>query len=154
VLAIRTPNVKELPALGDLCMRSKAIWGYDAKFMEACRAELSFDPQHLLVTEIAVAEQGNKVIGVAQFEVVDREAHLLKLFIDPPALGHGAGKALFDWAAKAAKKMDARQLFIEADPGAAPFYRRMGARDAGLAPSGSIAGRMLPRLILDLSAAT
>jgi hypothetical protein len=50
--------------------------------------------------------------------------------------------------------MGARRVFIEADPDAAPFYRRMGARDAGLAPSGSIAGRMLPRLVFELCAAT
>jgi hypothetical protein len=41
-------------------------------------------------------------------------------------------------------------MIIEADPDAAPFYRRLGARDAGLAPSGSIAGRMLPKLVVEL----
>ena len=39
---------------------------------------------------------------------------------------------------------------IEADPDAAPFYRRMGAQDVGLAPSGSIPGRMLPKLVKEL----
>jgi hypothetical protein len=41
----------------------------------------------------------------------------------------------------------AHRLSVEADPGAAPFYRRMGAQDVGLAPSRSITGRMLPKLI-------
>jgi hypothetical protein len=43
-------------------------------------------------------------------------------------------------------------LQIEADPDAVRFYQRMGARLAGSAASGSIPGRTLPRLILDLSA--
>ncbi len=41
-------------------------------------------------------------------------------------------------------------MTIEADPDAAPFYRRLGARDTGLVPSGSIAGRWLPKLIVEL----
>jgi hypothetical protein len=41
-------------------------------------------------------------------------------------------------------------MVIEADPGAAAFYERMGARHAGLAPSQSIAGRLLPRLLVEL----
>jgi hypothetical protein len=40
--------------------------------------------------------------------------------------------------------------WIDADPATAPFSRRLGARDVGVAPSGSIAGRMLPRLVLDV----
>jgi GNAT superfamily N-acetyltransferase len=154
MLAIRTPRADELPGLGDLCLRSKAVWGYDETFMAACRAELSFEAGDLLATQIAVLELDNERLGVAQVKVVDTEADLLKLFVDPTALRRGAGKILFDWAADVARKMGARRLFIEADPGAAPFYRRMGARDAGFAPSGSIAGRMLPRLVFELCAAT
>jgi hypothetical protein len=33
---------------------------------------------------------------------------------------------------------------------AAPFYRRMGAYDVGQAPSGSVPGRMLPKLVMNL----
>jgi hypothetical protein len=46
--------------------------------------------------------------------------------------------------------MGADRLLIEADLEAAPFYRRMGAHDYGLAPSGSIPGRMLPKLVKEL----
>lgn len=46
--------------------------------------------------------------------------------------------------------MGADELIIEADPDAAPFYKRMGAEDAGLVQSGSITGRLLPKLIKDL----
>ena len=56
VLIIRSASVDELPGLSDLCFRSKAVWGYDEKFMEACRRELSFDPQDLEQTHVAVAE--------------------------------------------------------------------------------------------------
>ena len=68
---------------------------------------------------------------------------MLKLFVEPSALRSGTGKALLAWATDVAKKLGATRLTIEADPDAAPFYRRMGAYDVGQAPSGSVPGRMI-----------
>jgi len=150
---LRTPEVEELPALSALCFRSKAVWGYDNDFMEACRNELSFGPHELRSTSIAVAEDHGKTVGLAQVKVVGNKAELLKLFVEPTALRGGIGKALFDWATYTAASMGADHLVIEADPDAAPFYRRMGAEDCGFAPSGSIAGRSLPKLVKDLQRA-
>lgn len=149
-LIIRAPDIAELPALSELCMRSKAVWGYDAAFMEACRGELSFDPRDLDSSCIAVAARGHSVIGVAQVRMAGDEADLLKLFVEPAAMRGGVGQALFAWASDVARELGAEQMTIEADPDAAPFYRRLGARDAGLVPSGSIAGRWLPKLIVEL----
>jgi len=97
-LTIRAPTIDELSDLSDLCFRSKAVWGYDVEFMDACRAELSFEPRDLELTPIAVAEHYGKPIGVAQVKVVDDEADLLKLFVEPSALRSGTGKALLVWA--------------------------------------------------------
>jgi GNAT superfamily N-acetyltransferase len=130
------------------------VWGYDNDFMEACRRELSIEPCDLRSTSIAVAEQDGKLAGVAQIKVTGREADLLKLFVEPTVLRGGIGRALFAWAADLATSQGSDRLLIEADPDAAPFYRRMGARDVGLAPSGSIPGRMLPKLIKDLCSAS
>lgn len=152
-LTIRAPTFSELSDLSDLCFRSKAVWGYDKKFMEACRGELSFEPRDLELTPIAVAELNGKAIGVAQVKVVDGEADLLKLFVEPGALRCGTGKALLVWATDVAIKLGATQLTIDADPDAAPFYRKMGAYDVGQAPSGSVPGRMLPKLVMNLCTA-
>ena len=84
--------------------------------MEACRGELSFEPRDLGLTPIAVAEHDGKPIGVAQLKVVDGEADLLKLFVEPSALRSGAGKVLHVWATDVAKKLGATRLIIDADP--------------------------------------
>ena len=149
-LTIRPAHVHELSILSDLCFRSKAVWGYDEQFMDACRAELSFDRSDWQATSIAVAEQDGRPIGVVQVKVVGDEADLLKLFIEPTALRTGVGRALMTWAMNVARKMGAIRLIIDADPDAAPFYRKMGAYDIGQALSGSISGRMLPKLAVDL----
>ena len=140
----------ELSDISDLCFRSKAIWGYDEEFMNACRAELSLEPRDLELTLIAVAENHGKLIGVAQVKVADDEADLLKLFVEATALRSGTGKALLVWATDMANKLGAKRLIIDSDPEAAPFYRRMGAYDLGQSPSGSVPGRMLPRLAINL----
>ena len=147
---IRAPTIDELPRLSDLCFRSKAAWGYDAEFMEACRGELSFDPRDLELTSIAVAEHDGRPLGVVQVEVTGDDAVLLKLFVEPCLRRRGIGRALFVWAVDVSKRTAATRLITEADPDAAPFYRRMGAYDIGQAPSGSIPGRMLPKLAMSL----
>jgi GNAT superfamily N-acetyltransferase len=71
--------------------------------MEACRGELSFEPRDLAWTPVAVAEHNGKPIGVAQVKVVDGEADLLKLFVEPSALQRGIGTALLVWVTDVAK---------------------------------------------------
>jgi GNAT superfamily N-acetyltransferase len=149
MLTIRAPRLDELPGLSDLCLRSKAVWGYSAEFLTACRGELSFDPRDLQLTPIAVAEQDGKLLGVAQVKLLQDEADLAKLFVEPNWLRGGVGRALLHWAIDVAREKGAARMIIESDPGAAPFYRRMGAHDAGKAPSGSIPGRRLPRLVIE-----
>jgi GNAT superfamily N-acetyltransferase len=147
---IRAPTIEELASLSELCLRSKAVWGYNEEFLEACRDELSFDQRDLHSTPIAVAEHGGKLVGVAQVKVIGNQADLLKLFVEPSALRCGVGRTLLAWATNVAREKGATRLVIDSDPGAAPFYRRMGAYDVGEARSGSIPGRMLPKLAINL----
>jgi GNAT superfamily N-acetyltransferase len=147
---IRAPTIEELASLSELCFRSKAVWGYNEEFLKACRSELSFDERDLQRTPIAVAEHGGKLVGVVQVKIMGDEADLLKLFVEPSALRRGVGRTLLAWATNVAREKGATRLIIDSDPDAAPFYRRMGAYDMGQAPSGSIPGRMLPKLAINL----
>ena len=150
-LLIRAPAIAELPVLSELCLRSKAVWGYDEAFLEACRRELTLEAGDLEFSRIAVAVRGDRLLGVVQVRMAaEGEADLAKLFVAPEAMRSGVGRALFAWAREIACSLGAVRMMIEADPEAASFYRRLGARDAGLAASGSIAGRMLPKLVLEI----
>lgn len=147
---LRAPCPDETELLTDLCLRSKAVWGYDADFMQACRAELTIRPADLARDIFRVALIDDAIVGVAQIAVTGDDAELAKLFVAPGTIGTGVGKTLFGWAAGEARARGAMWLWIEADPDAAAFYRRMGATDAGTVPSGSIPERFLPRLRFDL----
>jgi GNAT superfamily N-acetyltransferase len=150
VIKLRDARPNELPSLSELCLRAKAVWGYDDAFMTACRTELTLRPAELQSTHLQVAERETAVAGLAQVKVTDVDADLLKLFVEPALLRSGVGRLLFEWAIDTARALGAVQMIIEADPGAVPFYERMGARHAGFAPSQSISGRALPRLQMDL----
>jgi GNAT superfamily N-acetyltransferase len=150
MIKLRDARENELPGLGQLCLRSKAVWGYDDAFMTACRTELTLRPDELQSTHLQVAECDTAVAGLAQVKVTDVDADLLKLFVEPALLRSGVGRLLFEWAIATARALGAIRMIIEADPGATPFYERMGARHAGFARSQSIAGRMLPRMQMDL----
>ncbi|HVV43160.1 MAG TPA: GNAT family N-acetyltransferase [Nitrobacter sp.] len=149
-MLLREAHSEELAALTELCLRSKAVWGYDADFMRACRAELTLTPAALDQSHVQVAEIGGCPAGIVQVSIRGDEAQLDKLFVAPDRLRSGVGRDLLLWAAAKARKSGACTLVIEADPGAAAFYKHFGAVDDGLVPSGSITGRFLPRLVLAL----
>ncbi|MEM0948768.1 MAG: GNAT family N-acetyltransferase [Pseudomonadota bacterium] len=147
---IRCPEPSEFPDLSALCMRSKAHWGYDANFMQQCRAELTLTKDRVGSDPIAVIGPIGRVQAIALVSFEGETAHLDKLFVDPVAMGLGLGRTLMGWATQTARNVGAREMVIEADPGAVAFYSRMGARPAGAVPSGSIPGRNIPRLVIDL----
>lgn len=149
-LQIRPPSATELPYLSALCLRSKAVWGYDKAFLEACRAELTIAEDELLDSEIGVAMAGPHIAGIVQVRSHAQQAVLEKIFVEPRSIGRGLGRTLFHWALERARITGAEQMIVDADPSAIPFYRTMGMVDAGQVPSGSIPGRMLPRLILSI----
>lgn len=150
-MRLRAARAEELAELNALILRSKAVWGYDDDFMAACKAELSVTMNDLDDTFVQVAENTAGPAGVAQTAILGDICVLHKLFVDPGAQAVGVGRMLYGWAVETCRAGGAKIMTIDADPGAAPFYRRMGARDDGETPSGSIPGRMLPRLICDLT---
>ena len=149
---IEQAHKADLPAIADLCLRSKAHWGYDAAFLEACRDELSPRPDALGPGFVVWRAHG--IEAMAQVTVEGENAELEALFVAPEAIGTGRGRALFHWALQYAAEMGARSLSVTSDPFAAPFYERMGARKTGEAPSDSVAGRMLPTYEIPVPAST
>lgn len=150
MLMLRNPEPHEAAALTDLCLRSKAVWGYDERFMEACRRELTFAPADMRSPGIQVAVVDGRLIGVVEVTPGGEIADLAKLFVEPTNLRAGVGRQLFNWAKAAARANGANALVIDADPHAADFYRKMEAVDDGVVPSTTIPGRSLPRLVIQL----
>ncbi|MBX2805783.1 MAG: GNAT family N-acetyltransferase [Hyphomicrobiales bacterium] len=149
-MIMRKAETGDIEALNALCMRSKAVWGYDDAFMRACHKELLLTPGEIESTDIIVVETDEKIVGMAQIGIEGNIAELEKMFVDPDALRSGIGRKLFEWAMQKARACGCHAMQLDADPNAAPFYRKTGMRDIGRNPSGSIPGRFLPRLSVNL----
>lgn len=151
---VRPAAAGEAPFLSDLASRSKAHWGYAPGFIEACRGELTYsaeqilDPQHFF----AVAEVAGELVGFYALEArPDAEFELGALFVEPKWIGCGLGRKLLDHARQIAAARGGRVLSIQADPNAVDFYSAAGAVVTGERESGSIPGRLLPTLSMNLS---
>jgi hypothetical protein len=68
VIQLRDARKSELPSLSELCLRSKAVWGYDDAFMTACRAELTLHPEELRSTSLQLAVRDSTVVGLTQVD--------------------------------------------------------------------------------------
>jgi GNAT superfamily N-acetyltransferase len=149
MISVRAAQAGEAEMLSALCIRSKAHWGYDARFMRLSRASLTVSEADIASARVLVAERHGVVFGVAR---VEPDGELGLMFVDPAAMGRGAGRLLFRAAVDLARRLGARVMPILSDPNAAPFYERMGARFVAQAPSDAIPGRTLPLYEYDLTA--
>ena len=150
-MQIRSASPGEAHTLTALCVRSKAHWGYDAEFMKMSAVTLAVSEPDIAAGRVLVAvDDGDAVVGVAAVLPEGEASDLDVLFVDPPAIGSGAGRALFAAAVALARRQGARRMTILADPNAAAFYERMGARFLRNAPSDAIPGRSLPFYEVDL----
>jgi len=140
---IRPARPDELPALSELALRSKAVWGYSAEFMAACRSELTVRAEHLPLA--FVAELEGTIAGFYALSVLDAaRVELEFLFVEPGSLRRGCGRALLLHAREQARRLGCSAIAIQGDPHAAGFYAAVGARPIGSRESDSIPGRMLP----------
>lgn len=141
------------PMLTALALRSKAHWGYDEDFMRACVAELTVTEERILKDTVVVVDDGPRTNAFAMYMLCG-EGDTLEVenfFVDPPHIGTGLGRRMMEHATKIARAHSATALELDADPHAAPFYAAMGFEVIGESPSGSIPGRTLPRMRLNLS---
>jgi len=153
VVTLRPAVPAEAGALSRLALRSKAHWGYDEAFLDACRAELTVGPEQCDGVRTVVAHRGSDLLGFHRMAGEPPVAELADLFVDPAAIGQGLGATLLADAVERARALGVVRLVIDADPNAEGFYLRMGARRVGTVASGSIPGRELPRLELDVGRA-
>ena len=152
-LTFRAPGVAaaDWAVATSLCIRSKAMWGYDDAFMAACVAELTLTAASTVGTRVVLVELDGKLCAVAQVgpSTVGRAgAELSKLFVAPEVTRWGLGRHLMVWARAAARSRCADTLWIVADPNAVAFYQRQGGRVVDHLASGSIPGRTLPLMCI------
>jgi N-acetylglutamate synthase-like GNAT family acetyltransferase len=150
-VTLRSGREADAVALTELALRSKAHWGYDAEFMAMCRAELTITEARIAEATVIVAERDGGTIGFGCLSVKDdASGEIWDIFVEPSEIGQGIGNAIMAELIRQARAAAVRRLVVDADPHARGFYEKLGFRFARDVPSGSITGRTLPQLALDL----
>ena len=152
VWAIHRAEPGDAARLTDLAIRSKAQWGYSEAFMEACRAELTYDAERVRRHPFYVLRTEDTMGGFYGLAATSADAlELEALFVAAGRGGRGYGRALVTHARALARALGATRLTVQSDPNAEGFYASVGARPDGQRESGSIAGRMLRTYVLDVT---
>lgn len=147
---MRRARPDEARSLSELALRSKAHWGYDPGFLEACRAELSVTPEFVNEGEVHVLEQDGQIAGFYSLTPWNSDLELGHFFVEPATMGRGVGKMLWDDAVQRACALGYDRLLVQSDPNAEGFYTRLGAERIGEVPSQALEGRTLPLLLFPL----
>ena len=145
-ITLRRARSDEIEILTDLSMRAKRSNGYDDAFMQACRAELTVTAARMEEGEYWVAESDAVCGCVCLKTTFEGFGEVHAFFIDPECQRKGVGRSLWLKVVERARLLGITSLSLDADPAAVPFYRAMGFVEIGQTPSGSIEGRMLPRM--------
>ncbi len=149
-MIIRAALPSEADLLTELALRSKAVWGYSAEFMESCRPLLTVTASYIEQYPVFVAV-ADRVGGFYSLKPRADQVELDFLFVEPEAIRSGIGAQLIAHARVQAAQLGYERLLIESDPGAEGFYIRAGARRVGVVASTVEAGRLLPLLEISLA---
>lgn len=145
----RPEQANELTAIA---FAAKRHWGYPERWIESWRDLLTVNPEFICEHETYTAVVDERTVGFYALGRKDSRADLLHMWVLPEAMGRGVGRALFLHCLERVKALGLAELEIESDPNAEGFYRRMGARRAGMSVRElENQRRELPILIYSLS---
>ena len=125
-MQIRPARLEEAQLLSELALRSKAHWGYDDAFLDACRPVLMVEASSIESGWVYVVEIAECSAGFYSLKPLEDAIDLDMLFVDPWAIGQGCGARLFAHACAMAQRLGGTRLIVESDPNAEAFYVRMG----------------------------
>jgi GNAT superfamily N-acetyltransferase len=126
-VVIRPGRADEGARLKEIAIVAKGHWGYEPEKVREWANQGDFTPQRRRELIVFVADSGGVAVGWASLIPRGEVGWLEDLWIDPPWIGRGVGRLLFEHVAGRARELGASRLEWEAEPNAHGFYERMGA---------------------------
>lgn len=155
-IGIRVACVFDMENMSQLAFRAKAYWGYSESELSRWADDLRVEPESIAVWPTFVAESDGELLGWVQLDPTREPWVLESLWVDPSYIDRGVGRRLLSHALATAARAGHKRLLIDADPHAAGFYRRCGARQIGelAAPISGDSGRVRPQFEIDTARAS
>src|SRR5437867_3686004 len=148
---IKEASIADAQTLTQIALDAKRHWGYPEDWIKHWQSDLTISADFIANNYVYVAEQDGEIRGFYALCLVEDKAELEHMWVQPSYIGTGIGKELFLDAMERAANLNVREVELSADPNAAGFYERMGARQIGETDS-EIDGkpRKLPRMKIDV----
>ena len=148
---IRPATSEEAPALTQIALDAKRYWGYPEHWIKHWESDLTISPEFISGNQVFVFDCEGEIRGFYALCINENAAELEHMWVAPQHIGTGIGKELFLDAMERAATFNVNEVELTADPNAAGFYERMGAKRIGESNS-TMDGkeRVLPRMKVDL----
>ena len=150
MIEIRRALPDQAERLSEIAWAAKASWGYPARWLELWREALTVTPEFINTNPVFVASSNGSIVAFVALVPESGTRWLLEhLWVSPPQMKQGLGLQLVRFASDFAGSNGVRELAIDAEPLAEPFYLRLGAVRVGEA-AGTIDGhtRVRPQMVL------
>jgi GNAT superfamily N-acetyltransferase len=133
--------------LTQIALAAKRHWQYPDRWIRRWEGVLTITPEYVIRHPTFAAVVEAELVGFCAIQIEASDAVLDHLWVLPPFMRRGIGRALFEHAENTARGLGAVRLRMVGDPHAEQFYRRMGATLYGREPA-SMEGeeRFLPLL--------
>ncbi|HNG92413.1 MAG TPA: GNAT family N-acetyltransferase [Acidobacteriota bacterium] len=147
-MIIRQALASDANKLTAIAHAAKRYWNYPEHWLAAWESSLTITPEFIARHPIFVADEDHQILGFYALTRDESDWFLEHCWVRPESIGTGIGRQLFEHAIEMACAAGMTSLLIDADPFAAPFYERMGARQIGTipAPVPEQPDRTLPRM--------
>lgn len=143
MLQIIEATLDDIPRLNQISIASKKHWGYPEDWIAHWREALTITPKDFSQSTLLKAILNNEIVGFCAIEESPDVYEILHLWLEPTHIGKGYGKSLLNQTL-AQVATQPKDIIVEADPYAEPFYAKMGFvtfdQVAGTYP----VGRVLP----------
>jgi GNAT superfamily N-acetyltransferase len=138
--------------LTQIAYAAKAHWGYDPATIDQWAGPLTVTEDYISSNRVFVACDGSGYpVGFSSLLWDQGRCELDHMWVDPPHMGLGLGRRLFEHAVREAARAGAKWVWILSDPFAEGFYRHMGAFRIGDWPT-VVTGerRIIPVMAYDI----
>jgi GNAT superfamily N-acetyltransferase len=139
-ISFRPARPSEVEYLRALVVRSMGHWAHPSGYLVEARQLMSLSAEDMRRDEAWVAVVDGAVAGFYRLSRADECAEIEEFHLEPPMIGRGIGRPMFQHATERARAVGARWLVWSTDTNALGFYLRMGGEITGTTPSGIAGG--------------
>jgi GNAT superfamily N-acetyltransferase len=152
-IAFRRARPDEAAAVRELVVRSMGHWNHPPGYLEEARELMDLSGADLASDEAWLVLADSVIAGFYRLSRADAAtAEIEEFHLEPPMIGRGLGRRMFEHACERARATGARWMAWSTDANTLGFYLRMGGEITGIERSGIRGDEPLTTMRLALDA--